>query len=204
MIESVQLLTKRRSVFKTAKLPQPVWDARVSSDSPLKPGDWTVGGYGIAVASNIKLGLVICKSKTDIIVKSNYLTIILVITIYSKSGGANGTHGHVTDSSVITAVSNIGVQIYEHHFGTRFYEKPPSHTFPQVKCFDILPSSSFLCLLEHVPVRVEGGLQISPQDFAFFKNLKAQVPSIINALKNLNTRKKPNANALVVSEDEEI
>ncbi len=53
-------------------------------------------------------------------------------------------------------------------------------------------------------MRVEGGLQISPQDLAFFKNLKAQVPSIINALKNLNTRKKPNANALVVSEDEEI
>jgi len=66
----VQLLTKRRSVFKTAKLPQPVWDARVSSDSPLKPGDWMVGGYGIAVSSNIKLGLVICKSKTAMIVKS--------------------------------------------------------------------------------------------------------------------------------------
>jgi len=53
-------------------------------------------------------------------------------------------------------------------------------------------------------VKIKGGLQISSQDLTLFKELKAEVPSIINALKVLNARKKMNANAAVESEEDMV
>ena len=85
--------------------------------------------------------------------------------------------------------SNIVVQIYQHHFGTMFYDKPlMSHAFPQLLCFDLLPSSSFLCALSSTPSATEGGLQISPQDYELFKVLKSQPKKISDAIKAFKKR----------------
>ncbi|KAF6741614.1 hypothetical protein DFP72DRAFT_789312, partial [Ephemerocybe angulata] len=37
-----------------------------------------------------------------------------VVVMYSKGGGKNGKHGAITDSSVITAVSYVGIEVYEY------------------------------------------------------------------------------------------
>ncbi|KAF8232513.1 hypothetical protein L208DRAFT_1064247, partial [Tricholoma matsutake] len=43
-----------------------------------------------------------------------------VIAIYSKSGGKHGKHEAVSDSSNISAVSHVCVQVFEHMFGRQF------------------------------------------------------------------------------------
>jgi len=86
-------------------------------------------------------------------------------------------------------VSNIVVQVFEHHFGHQFYEKCPSHALPQLKCFDLLPSTSFLCSLGIVPNSVEGGLKISADDYSVFQTLKKGLPVIFEAVKLLKGRK---------------
>jgi hypothetical protein len=42
---------------------------------------------------------------------------LTVIAIYSKSGGKHGKHKAVSDSSHISAVSYVCVQVFEHMFG---------------------------------------------------------------------------------------
>jgi len=70
-----------------------------------------------------------------------------------------------------------------------------SHAFPQLFCFDILPSSSFLCVLSATPTSVEGGLQISNEDIDLFKKLKAQPKKISEAIKAFKKHKGVGANA---------
>lgn len=115
----------------------------------------------------------------------------LVLTVYSKGGGNHGKHGWVSDVTAITAASNIAVQVYQYQgFGTKFGDKPlMSHSFPQLFCFDIFPSSAFLCALSTTPIAVEGGLQISQDDLNLFKKLKAQLKKISDAIKALKKRK---------------
>lgn len=90
--------------------------------------------------------------------------------------------------SIITGVSNIVVQVFEHHFGALFDQKPPSHSIPQLKCFDYIPSTSFLCVLTHVPHHVEGGLKIAPDDLKLFQLLKNKYNAVGKALKLLKGR----------------
>ena len=161
---------------------------------PLEVGDWThIGGYGFAL--HHKLGLVVCKGNLICI----YFTIRVeidtktVLTIYSKTGGSNGKHAWVDKANIITAASNIVIQVFEFHFGTLFSERPPSHKFPQLKCFDIIPSALFLCALQHSPAQTEAGLKISTDDSNLFKCLKAQMSNLTEAIKELTKKKKKSA-----------
>ena len=93
--------------------------------------------------------------------------------------------------SAITAASYIAIQVYEHHFGVQFYEKPSSHAFPQLKCFDMIPANHFLGALKHLPTNLDTGLRISTEDFNVLKLLKARLQSITRAISDLNKSKKP-------------
>ncbi|KAF8164695.1 hypothetical protein B0H34DRAFT_633518, partial [Crassisporium funariophilum] len=95
-------LLRRRKIFKEAGLPEPVWDACINSINCLHTAEFDAAGYGFAVSSNKNLGL------------------ILFLTIYSKGGGNHGKHGWVKHVASITAASNIVIQVYQHHFGTKF------------------------------------------------------------------------------------
>jgi len=77
-----------------------------------------------------------------------------------------------------------------------------SHAFPQLFCFDIFPSSSFLCALSITPTTVEGGLQISQDDLDLFKKLKAQPKKISDVIKALKKRKKLGVNTQPDSDGE--
>ena len=136
-----------------------------------------------------------------ILLKLHIFICFLVLAIYSKSGDKNGMHSWVPSISAITAASYIAVQVYEHHFGLQFYEKPPSHAFPQLKCFDMIPSNHFLCALKHVPQASETGLRISTGDFDMFKLLKAKLPSITRAISDL--RKKSTSESTEVEFEDE-
>ena len=79
-----------------------------------------------------------------------------------------------------------------------------SHSFPQLFCFDILPSSSFLCVLSTAASSVEGGLEISQEDLELFKQLKAQSKSISDAIKAFKKRNNlPPNNQLEAGSDDE-
>ena len=137
-----------------------------------------------------------------IFLKLRLFTCFLVLAIYSKSGGKNGMHSWVPSISAITAASYIAVQVYEHHFSLQFYEKPPSHAFPQLKCFDMIPSNHFLCALNHVPQASETGIRISTEDFDMFKLLKAKLLSITRAISDLKKKKSTSKSTEVEFEDE--
>ncbi|KAF8224221.1 hypothetical protein L208DRAFT_1075266, partial [Tricholoma matsutake] len=47
-----------------------------------------------------------------------------VTALYSKTGGKNGKHESVSDSSNICAVSNVAVQIFEYMYGRQFCSIP--------------------------------------------------------------------------------
>jgi len=40
---------------------------------------------------------------------------ILVVALYSKTTGKNAKHAAITDSSTIGAISDLGMQLFEHH-----------------------------------------------------------------------------------------
>ena len=89
-------------------------------------------------------------------------------------------------AGVHTNCNNITVQVYEHYFGIQFSDKPPSHAFPLLKCFDMIPSSHFLYTLEHVPQISETGLMISANDHHMFKILKMKLTIITPAVLELS------------------
>ena len=43
------------------------------------------------------------------------MTTLLVVALYSKTTGKNAKHAAITDSSTIGAISDLGMQLFEHH-----------------------------------------------------------------------------------------
>lgn len=96
-----------------------------------------------------------------------WLLFKLVKSIYAKTGGKNGRHINVTDSSNIMAISYLVVQIFEHQLGTQFRAIPNAQRL-QVLRFDHLPPSAFLCALKHAPELTPFGLKISLDNWQLF------------------------------------
>jgi hypothetical protein len=128
-----------------------------------------------------------------------------VLTVYSKGGGNRGKHGYVESVKHITAASNIVIQVFQYNFGTHFHDKPlMNHPFPQLHCFDIIPSILFLCDHQKSPILPKNGqpgLEISQEDADLFKVLRKRHQDIVKAVKNFNLRKESTQN---VSVDEEM
>ena len=176
---------------KYPDIPDELGDGRINAVSNLQANN---GNFGIVLASSEKLGITVCKGKFYCYLPFSMLNCsriaFLVLAIYSKTGGKRGMYSWVPTISIITAALYIAIQVYEHHFGLQFYENPPSHAFPQLKCFDMIPASHFLCALKHLPANSDTSLRISTEDFNVFKLLKARLPSITRAISNLSKRKK--------------
>ncbi|PPR07227.1 hypothetical protein CVT24_010170 [Panaeolus cyanescens] len=190
-------LNKRKEVYESFGLPSMTWDAHIGGMMPLQAVAGVTGssmggppsGYGFAVTSHNGLGVILCK----------------VLSVYSKGGGKGAKHSYVDNVNMITAASNIVIQIYQHHYGTRFNDKPQSGSslFPHLDCFDIIPSSMFICSLLHSPKATPGGLLVSTEDSNTYQILRKLLPQISLALKTLNKRKsrKSGATATAVEED---
>ncbi|KAJ7245055.1 hypothetical protein C8J57DRAFT_1009919, partial [Mycena rebaudengoi] len=81
-----------------------------------------------------------------------------------KGGGKGGKHESVTDSSNISALSKISVQLFEKIHGTQFRSIPTATGVLQTKQFAHIPPVNFLCLLSAVPKLVPSGLALGADD----------------------------------------
>ncbi|KAF8814341.1 hypothetical protein BYT27DRAFT_7082428, partial [Phlegmacium glaucopus] len=106
-----------------------------------------------------------------------------------KTGGKNGRHSDVTDSSNIMAVSYIAVQVFEHQLGAQFCATPHAQPLP-VLHFNHLPPSAFLCALKHAPEMTPSSLKLSLDDWKLFKEIKDNGKKVLEALKALAGKKK--------------
>jgi hypothetical protein len=111
--------------------------------------------------------------------------------LYSKTGGKNGKHAAVTDSSNISAVSYIGVQVFEHMYGRQFRVIPEATAPFLTKQFALLPPISFLCSLSSLPVIPlnSNHLELPPIDISLFHNLQAGHGRFKNAMALFRKRK---------------
>lgn len=117
----------------------------------------------------------------------------LVLGLYSKSGGKNGKHCWASDSSNISALSYIPVQLFEpmERVSRQFRHVARSCSTLSalhLSRFALLPATSFLCMLENAPRVLAQTILISPTDNARFIALNTQVSRVIMAIKDL-TRK---------------
>ena len=68
----------------------------------------------------------------------------LVVCLYSKSGGQASRHSAVTDSSIVTALSHIGVQVFGHSRDRWFTHVPEETAQLQTRRFAILLPENLL------------------------------------------------------------
>ena len=105
-----------------------------------------------------------------------YSDILLVIALYSKTGGKNGKHAAITDSSAISTVSYIGVQVFEHMYGRQFRVIPEATALFFTKQFALLPPISFLSTLSSPPdiPSSSNHLELSLEGISIFRVCKSQ------------------------------
>lgn len=117
---------------------------------------------------------------------------IVVIAFYSKTGGKHGKHGSITESSNISAVSYIAVQLFEFMHGRQFRHIPEMTSRLQTKQFALLPSLMFLCLLSTSPkVHTHSGtLELTQEDSNRFCTLDQGTARFKDAMKLSRKRKK--------------
>ncbi|KAF8166953.1 hypothetical protein BJ912DRAFT_862904, partial [Pholiota molesta] len=114
----------------------------------------------------------------------------LVCALYSKTGGKNGKHCAVSESSSIAAVSYVGFQIFEHFFARQFRAIPGSMAYLQTYRFQHSPSFELLCLLDSkIPFTSQHTIEISQTDLDRYQDLKRGERSLAVALKNSRKRR---------------
>ena len=89
----------------------------------------------------------------------------------------------MTDSSNITTLSHIGVQVFGHSHGAWFSHVPEETVQLLTSRFALLPQQNFLLLL-HLPVKVDQTrlVQVSSEDIKEFNEMTAQTQLIETAL----------------------
>ncbi|KAJ6563457.1 hypothetical protein B0H10DRAFT_2115287, partial [Mycena sp. CBHHK59/15] len=105
-----------------------------------------------------------------------------VFAMHSKGGGKYGKHEAVTDSSNISALSKISVQLFQNIHGPQFRSIPTSTAILQSKQFAHIVPINFLCLLSSVPKPVPTGIELAPEDSETFKKLSAGFSTFVDAM----------------------
>jgi hypothetical protein len=112
-----------------------------------------------------------------------------VVAFSSKSGGKNGKHCDITESSTIAAVSNIAVQLFQYRGHAREFRLVTDATLLfQTKQYLLISSIQFLCLLDtKFPFDRDHALPYievtSDQDMERFKALREGKDQLSSALK---------------------
>lgn len=114
----------------------------------------------------------------------------------AKAGGQNGKHAPVNETSNISALSYLSVQLYSIAAAKQFSPSPKRVRHLGTKLFALLPPIQFLTILKTVPKSVDDGkLEVSNDDSRTFKQLKLATPKIDAALKAFAKRQKRSADA---------
>ncbi|KAF4618011.1 hypothetical protein D9613_012841 [Agrocybe pediades] len=177
-----QAATKRKKLFDSTKITE-LAHARVSVIRPLQIGDlgFVFTAHGIMLAH--------------------------VIGMAAKSSGKYGAHCPVTETSNISAVSNITVQVFQYHVGRHFRVIPTATSDFQKKHFQIISSLQFLCLIgtKVTSAELESSaslLEILPADMTRFNTLKKVQDKIAAAMKS--SKKRGSAKAAVTESSENL
>ena len=102
----------------------------------------------------------------------------------SKTGGKNSTHAAITDSSNIAAVSNIGMQLFEHMYGREFRVIPEATASFLTKQFGLINQICFLSLLSSspdIPAR-STSFELTLTDHALYQALQSGHRKFTNAM----------------------
>jgi hypothetical protein len=110
--------------------------------------------------------------------------------VHSKGGGKAGKHEPFTDSSDISALSKILVQLFENIHGAQFRSIPASTAMLQTKQFTHVPPINFVCLLSAVPKSVPTGFELATEDSENFKKLSRGFQTFVDAMKLFRKRGK--------------
>jgi hypothetical protein len=123
--------------------------------------------------------------------------------MYSKTGGKNGKHCWTEEASSITAVSYIPVQLLEPIMSRHFRAVPHAFNSLQIRLFTLLPSASFLCLLDEAPTTTmhSQNVRISLADGRRYDILTDKAQTIVLALKNINSKAERDAADAAEAED---
>lgn len=97
----------------------------------------------------------------------------------------------ITDSLNISAVSYVGVQVFEHMYSGLFRVIPKATALFFTKRFALLQPISFLCLLSSSPDTVTNSshLELARADFMLFQMLQAHRTRLESAMTLLRKRK---------------
>ncbi|KAJ6563169.1 hypothetical protein B0H10DRAFT_1947464 [Mycena sp. CBHHK59/15] len=121
----------------------------------------------------------------------------------SKGGGKHGKHEAVTDSSNVSVLSKISVQVFEHLHGPQFRSIPTAKALLQTKQFGHIAPINFLCLLSAVPKFSSVALELAPEDSDRFKTLSRGLSQFNTAMTLFRKRGKRVATAEGDSGEEE-
>ncbi|KAJ7320998.1 hypothetical protein DFH08DRAFT_713262, partial [Mycena albidolilacea] len=143
----------RKDVFSKAKVPNlpDIIAARVTMLRPI-----CIGDYGV-------------------ILTARGLMVEHIFGMHSKGGGKYGKHEPVTDSSNISALSKISVQMFENLHGAQFRSIPSATAVVQTKQFAHIPPIHFLCLLSAPARLIPTGIELIQEDAVRFKTLAGRI-----------------------------
>lgn len=104
--------------------------------------------------------------------------------MYAKTGAKNSKHEPVSETTNVTALSKIAVQVFEHiGHGCHFTSITTTTALLNTYHFHLLPSFQLLTLIHPHPSAVNAdGLDLSSTDMEVFSDL--QSPRNLVALKN--------------------
>ena len=127
-----------------------------------------------------------------------------MLSIYTKNAGKGTTHAWASDTSTITAISNLPVQIFEHMHGLHFRAKSQGQAL-YISIFGLLSSSPFLCTLTHSPTATNDGrmIVITQRDHKLFKILALHRGEVKLAVQALSGRKKKGSDDIEMGTDDE-
>jgi len=130
-----------------------------------------------------------------------------VLSVYTKNAGKGTTHAWASDTSTITAISNLPVQIFEHMHGLQFrlFRAKAQGQALHIPRFGLLSSSQFLCTLTHSPTATSDGgmIAIPQQDHELFKILNSHRGNVKKAVVALSGGKKKAGNDVEIGTDDE-
>jgi hypothetical protein len=190
----LQAAIRRTDIFKKANVPSlsEVGGARVTLLRPLRINDYGVvfTEQGLRVARGAYL--------RSYSIEMHFLICGAVIAFYSKTGGKHGKHSSITETSNISTISYIAVQLFEFMHGRQFRHTPELTSRLQTRQFALLPAMMFLTLLSSPPkVNPQSGtLELTQEDSNRFKTLDNGTTKFKDAMKLSKKRGKWNDNKL--------
>ncbi|KAF9011952.1 hypothetical protein BDQ17DRAFT_1232992, partial [Cyathus striatus] len=106
-------------------------------------------------------------------------------------------HATVTDSSKISAISSLGVQVFENSIANHFTAFPQATVFLYTHHFQLISPIQFLVVIPPsvITVQPDGGVALDTEYMTMFHWLNSQTKQLNAALKAFNSRKQKNVDS---------